>query len=224
METRSNVKPPSGTPSDAKPLQRSALRPLQNHIFIDLLRERLNISLFRGCENATIHRIESNRRPRELRAREVRSVSQISEYAPPPRPSYHQRVFGSLIRNFRSVYDYLMNFGRDRRDALMQQVPENSVSNLIKMILLPILLLVIVVMMVPLVENVTFQTFNAIFYNDRVPDDRGAMLKRISVGISLIFDHVIKKLFPVVRLRWANRKLFKRRVQVLPPAPQPIIP
>lgn len=175
-------------------------------------------------ESATVNRSQSNQRLR-------RKDKPANTPAPPPNAAdadiqhtNRRRLFSSLLQNLRTVKDYFMNLGRDRRDVLMQQVPENSISNLIKMILLPIILVIIAVTMVPMVERIAYQTFNAIFYNDKIPDDRNAMLKRVSVGITLIFDHVIKKLFPVVRLRWSNRKLFKRRVQVLPPVPQPVIP
>lgn len=107
--------------------------------------------------------------------------------------------------------------------SVLENVPQNSVSNLVKMVLLPILLIVIAVAMVPAIKEVANQTFYSIFYNAKLPDSRIATLKRISVGISLIFEHMVKKMFPVVRLRWMNRKLFKRRERILAPIP-PVVP
>lgn len=168
-------------------------------------------------------------RPRSIIDSQIQQTSNAQEPLTPQTPvvvqhSYPRRVFGSLLQNLRNIYDFLMNFGHERGEIMLHHVPENSISNIIKMIFLPVLLLVIVIMMLPLIESTAYETFNAIFYNDKVPENRNVALKKISVGTALVFDHVVKKIFPIVRLRWANRKLFKRRVQVLPPVPQQTLP
>lgn len=137
----------------------------------------------------------------------------------PRRRFYHN--FWSMLKNAFGVFSGTTRVGH--QISVLESVPQNTVSNLLKMIFLPILLIVIAVAMVPSIKELSKQTFNSIFYNAKLPDSRIASLKRISVGVSLIFEHMVKKMFPVVRLRWMNRKLFKRREQILAPMP-PAVP
>ena len=101
------------------------------------------------------------------------------------------------------------------QDIMVMAQPRNTILNLTKMVLVPIVLVGIAVMLVPHLQDVAKQTFNAIFYNCKLPESRGFEMKRITVGVMLLFDHVVKKLFPVIRLRWSNNKMFRRRNQML---------
>lgn len=98
--------------------------------------------------------------------------------------------------------------------SLMSQ-PTNSVLSLMKMVLVPIILVAIAVLLVPHLQDIAKQTFNAIFYNCKLPESRAFDLKRVTVGIMLLFENVVKKLFPVVRLRWSNNKMFRRRNELV---------
>lgn len=138
---------------------------------------------------------------------------------PTRRQFYHN--FWSRLKNALGVFSGTTRISH--QISVLESVPQNTVSNLVKMIFLPILLILIAVAMVPSIKELSRQTFYSIFYNSKLPDSRIASLKRISVGISLIFEHLVKKMFPVVRLRWMNRKLFKRREQILAPTP-PAVP
>lgn len=129
----------------------------------------------------------------------------------------------NLWTTLKGVYNTALQIGMERRSMVLAPVPENSLTNLSKMILVPIMLAVIAVMMAPLLQELSRQTFYAIFYNCKLPENRSFELKRVAVGLSLIFEHVVRKMLPVVRLRWANSNQLRRRSQLAPPIP-PTVP
>ncbi|KAK7577997.1 hypothetical protein V9T40_010202 [Parthenolecanium corni] len=155
-----------------------------------------------------------------------RSSSSISNGPDPViiEPTIRRRFYHNVWRVLKNTFEGFTGSPRiSHQISVIENVPLNTVSNLVKMIFLPILLIVIALAMVPSIKELAKQTFYSIFYNAKVPDSRIPSLKRISVGISLIFEHLVKKMFPVVRLRWMNRKLFKRREKILAPIP-PAVP
>lgn len=128
-----------------------------------------------------------------------------------------ERWLGKLWSNIKTVYYGLQV--HTRPSMILAPLPQNTFLNIIRMILIPILLVVIVIMLTPLLQDITRQTLYAILYNCKLPDNRNFELKRVAVGVSLIFEHAVKKLFPLVRLRWASRNQFRRRAQVAPHVP-----
>ncbi|XKL59005.1 hypothetical protein PGB90_000021 [Kerria lacca] len=123
------------------------------------------------------------------------------------RGRFHQRVWNFVKR----VYTNITHFQMNNQIVIQENVIQNSVSNLLKMIILPILLITIAIFLMPLFKEIANQTFYAVFFNEKLPENRVAVLKRISIGVTLIFEHMVKKIFPLIQLRWDNSKLFKRR-------------
>lgn len=129
-------------------------------------------------------------------------------------PRSAARIDQTVWQYLKSFYDFVtLGFRTDNQLAVIENAPDNSVSNLFKMILVPILLAFIAVMIIPLARDIGSQTFSAIFYNHKVSENRQANLKRVSIGASLVLNHMIRKIFPIVRLRWLNSNLFKRRAE-----------
>lgn len=139
----------------------------------------------------------------------------------------------NLIQPFRNLYNAKTR--RDGRRHLSTQQPEmvtegrplvpsaggNSISHLLKLILLPILLVIIATVMVPAIKNITVQTFNSIFYNKKVPTDRNLMLKKVTIGISLILSHVLNSFGPLMSIQRKFTRVPKRSPPPQPP-PSPL--